>query len=45
MNFAPFFLNPLDEYILFKGVSSMEEHLPYTQEVGVLIPLCPIYKI
>ena len=31
------------EYILFKGISSMEEHLSYRQEVGGLIPLCPIY--
>ena len=32
--------------ILFKGPSSMEEHLPYMQEVGGsigLIPLCLIY--
>ena len=29
------------EYIIFKGTSSMEKHLPYKQEVGGSIPPCP----
>ena len=29
--------------ILFKGSFSMEKHLPYKNEVGGSIPLCPIY--
>ena len=30
-------------YILFKGTSSMEEQMPYKQEVGGQIYPCPIY--
>ncbi len=38
------YFDSLWNLILFKGSSSMEEHLPYRKEVGGSIPPCPIYR-